>query len=171
MLSVVIPTFNREEALRRTLNCLALQTLSTEQFEVIVVNDGSTDDTERTLEQWKRKAPFALQTYTQENAGAGAARNKALGHVRGSVVLFLGDDMLPDTGCLQAHANFHEEKNNGMAAALGHIRWHEELKSTRFRRFLMRSGFQFKLHDLCTKKNRYPLHGFIPQMFRWGQAC
>ena len=144
--SVIIPTFNRADVLRRTLNLLAVQTLS--DFEVVIVDDGSEDETLRLLTEFQRKGVLDLKFFTQKNAGAGAARNTAIPHTRGDILLFLGDDMLPQPTLLATHWNFHEKNPAENFACLGKVEWHSELCVSRFMRWLQRSGVQFKFHDL-----------------------
>jgi len=72
-LSIVIPTFNRARRLRACLEALGRQTQTASDFEVIVVVDGSTDETEAMLEGLL--SPFALRVVLQENRGWCAARN------------------------------------------------------------------------------------------------
>lgn len=89
-LSVIIPTYNRKESLERTLNSLTRQTYSTNCFEVIVVDDGSTDDTSLISQrQW----PFRLHYYYQKNQGIARARNQAVSFSRAEYVAFLDDDI------------------------------------------------------------------------------
>src|SRR3954454_3536316 len=65
-LSVVIPTYNRRDGILRLLQALAEQTLPSDQFEVVVVNDGSTDDTAEALACFA--APYRLRVLEQANA-------------------------------------------------------------------------------------------------------
>ncbi len=146
-ISVVIPTFDRAEVLRRNLNLLATQTFH--DFEVVVVNDGSTDSTLRLLAEFQKKVDFPLHFFTQKNFGAAAARNLALSKISGELVLFLGDDMLPRNNLLGMHAKFHEKFPSENFACLGLVRWHPEIRITRFMRWLEKSGVQFKFDDLA----------------------
>ncbi|MFH0834176.1 MAG: glycosyltransferase [Patescibacteria group bacterium] len=145
-ISVVIPTFNRVEVLRRTLNLLGLQTFH--DFEVVVVDDGSSDETPRFLAEFAKKAEFPFQFFSQKNSGAAAARNRALEKISGEIILFLGDDMLPRNNLLEIHHNFHQKFRDKNFACLGVVRWHSELRVTRFMRWLEKSGVQFKFDDL-----------------------
>src|SRR5258707_10281865 len=93
MLSVVIPTYNRCASLRRLLDALARQTLSADRFEVIVVDDGSSDGTRELLRTLK--TPYALVSIEQPNQGPGAARNRGVRAASGDLILFLDDDVVP----------------------------------------------------------------------------
>lgn len=106
-LSIVIPTFNRKDSLQKTLDGLARQTYPAEQFEAVVVSDGSTDGTDALLAQFAAAAPFALQAVAQPNGGPARARNNGIEHAQGEVVVFLDDDVEPAPDFLAVHAALH----------------------------------------------------------------
>src|SRR6266566_2847760 len=87
--SVVIPTHNRLDMLLRVLDALERQ-VDAPEFEVVVINDGSTDDTDRVL-----GGRGGIVFRTQTNAGPGAARNHGVSLARGKFVVFIGDDTVP----------------------------------------------------------------------------
>jgi peptidoglycan/xylan/chitin deacetylase (PgdA/CDA1 family)/glycosyltransferase involved in cell wall biosynthesis len=91
-LSVIIPTHNRAAKLRTCLEALSRQTLSAADFEVIVVNDGSTDDTAAMLAQMKM--PFSLRVINRAQSGQCAARNYGV-EIANRYCLFLDDDIIP----------------------------------------------------------------------------
>lgn len=105
-ISVVLPTYNRLDRLRRVLDALAQQTLPCETFEVIVVSDGSTDGTNAFLE--RLETPFCLRPIFQENGGVAVARNAGLAWARAPFVLFVDDDVVPDPDLLAAHLRRHD---------------------------------------------------------------
>ncbi len=88
LVSVIIPAYNRETYLAETLDSLQAQTL--QDFEVIVVDDGSTDGTADLI----RRRPERIHYIYQENAGPAAARNRGLSQARGRFVAFLDSDDL-----------------------------------------------------------------------------
>lgn len=106
-LSVVMPTFNRRESLKVTLDGLARQTYPTDQWEAVVVSDGSTDGTNEFLTDYAARAPFRLRPIVQENAGPSRARNRGIREATGEVVVFIDDDVEPVPGFLAAHAAHH----------------------------------------------------------------
>ncbi len=87
MLSVIIPTFNRWPALKRTLDSLAAQAFPAHRFEIIVVDDGSTDETQSGPHHY----PQVIFIH-QENRGPAAARNAGAGAARGDILVFTDDD-------------------------------------------------------------------------------
>ncbi len=100
MISVVIPTFNRCKNLDRCLEALYNQTLSADYFEVLVVDDGSIDETAESLQTWHSRWP-RLRFFRQENAGPAAARNLGIRNARSHVVAFTDDDCLPAPNWLE----------------------------------------------------------------------
>ncbi|MBC7188551.1 MAG: glycosyltransferase family 2 protein [Calditrichaeota bacterium] len=106
-ISVVIPTFNQAHVLRRVLAALAGEMAPGR--EVLVVDDGSQDETEELVSGLLRKGELALRYIRQENKGAAAARNAGLAHARGQVVVFVDGDVIPAPGLVEAHLQFHRE--------------------------------------------------------------
>src|SRR3989339_706645 len=82
--SVVIPAYNREELLPETIESVLAQTF--QDFEIIVVDDGSTDNTREVI------SAFPVRYYYQENQGVSAALNKGAELSRGEYLAFLGSD-------------------------------------------------------------------------------
>lgn len=85
-ISVIIPTFNAAETIDRTLNSLFGQSVL--PFEVIIVDDGSTDDTVSRLTAYKNK----IVLFCQKNLGAAAARNQGVKLAAGDLIAFLDAD-------------------------------------------------------------------------------
>ena len=95
--SVVVPSFNRLESLRDTLEGLAAQTLPFDEFEVIVVDNASTDGTREAVEAYARSAPFSLHVERiAVNRGPAPARNAGVARASGSIVAFTDSDCRPD---------------------------------------------------------------------------
>lgn len=90
--SVIIPTHNRGKFLRRTIDSVLKQTYK--KYEIIVVDDGSTDNTREIVQTYGKKVRYIYQ----KNAGPSAARNKGIKNARGKYIAFLDsdDEFLPD---------------------------------------------------------------------------
>lgn len=123
LVSVVIPTYNRSEALQKALEALDAQDQEGRPFEVIVVDDGSTDGTAAYLA--KAEFSYPLRSIRQENKGPAAARNRGLELAEGETVLFLNDDCLAAPNLLAEHLRYRREF--GEIAVLGHIEWSPEI--------------------------------------------
>ncbi len=112
LVSVVIPTFNRADYVAPAIESALAQTWP--QKEVIVVDDGSTDDTKKCLEQFGG----AIRYFHQENRGVQAARNRGVAMAAGSYVALLDSDDLWLSGKLARDLEFLEaEPGVGMACA------------------------------------------------------
>jgi glycosyltransferase involved in cell wall biosynthesis len=107
--SVVIPTFERRDALRRLLDALERQSLPPSAFEVVVAVDGSQDGTLEMLESFASSYP--LQWVSQTNRGRAAACNAAIRRARGQIVVIFDDDMEPAPECLEAHSREHDPQS------------------------------------------------------------
>ena len=93
IITVVIPTYNRPDSIRVCLGALARQTLPSETFEVIVVDDGTPHPLKLDPGEW---APhFVLRVIRQGNSGPSGARNRGVDAARGEFLAFTDDDCLP----------------------------------------------------------------------------
>lgn len=144
-ISVVMPTFNRSATLARALKLYGDQQGFDGAFEVVVVDDASTDDTADVLSAAAAQAGYPLvHVRLARNSGPAAARNAALSRVRGRVVVFVGDDILPAADFLNRHWRWHTESHPAETDAMvGLIRWADEIEATPLLRWLERSGSQF----------------------------
>jgi serine acetyltransferase/GT2 family glycosyltransferase len=104
-LSVVIATHDRPEAVERLLRLLAAQTLAAEQFEIIVVDDGSAIPVAARLAPYASRIP--LTVVTQVNSGAASARHEGILRSRGEIIVVLDDDMIVGADLLEAHLAEH----------------------------------------------------------------
>lgn len=93
VLSVIIPVYKVEDYLVQTLDSIVGQSLGfAENIELILVNDGSPDDSETICLRYKERFPDNIVYIKQENAGVSAARNEGLRHARGTYVHFMDSD-------------------------------------------------------------------------------
>ncbi len=117
-LSVVLCTYNRAELLRRTLDSLCRQSLDKALFEVVVIDDGSKDDTRQVVLAYESLLP--LRYSHQRNAGLGSARNHGVFLSRGDILLFLDDDDIADTRVLEEHLSAHRYFPDDRYGVLGY---------------------------------------------------
>lgn len=103
--SVIIPTYQRCQSVRRALTALAGQTRPADEYEVIVSIDGSRDGTDEMLGRFT--APYRLRGVWQENQGRAAALNVGIRLAEGDLLVLLDDDMEPAPGFVAAHHRAH----------------------------------------------------------------
>ncbi|MER3405775.1 MAG: hypothetical protein C4289_11975 [Chloroflexota bacterium] len=157
-ISVVIPTHNRAGLLERTLRAFDAQEYPRQCYEVVVVDDGSTDATPELAQRLAGELCCRLSVLRQERAGPAAARNRGIRTAQGEIVLLTGDDCIPPPQLLREHARIYTACPGERIAVLGHIAWHPELTLTPLLDVLAR-GAQFAfgtIHD----KNHVPFTHF-----------
>ncbi len=140
-LSIIIPTFNRSQKLADTLNSLKNQPFR--DFELIIVNDGSTDNT---LEQLNNIRPDfkSVKVITQENRGRAGARNAGARESSGNILLFYDDDLFISGNSLVRHMDFHRTYSNALCG--GNEIENESVLKTDF------GKFRYALTEKWTKK-------------------
>ena len=103
ILSVVMPSYNKRDLLAQSLAALSRQELAVD-WEIVVVDDGSTDGTDTFLATRSQELPQQLRVVRPDrNVGRAAARNLGVRMARGQWVLFLDDDIVAPQGLLSAH--------------------------------------------------------------------
>ena len=136
--SVVIPTHNRLAMLLRVLEALERQE-NAPQYEIIVIDDGSTDDTDDVL---ARRDDIIFRS--QPNSGPGCARNLGVTLATGRFVVFIGDDTVPEPRFLAEHARMHSESgDDALIACLGYTGWPSDERVTAFMDYINDYGLQF----------------------------
>jgi glycosyltransferase involved in cell wall biosynthesis len=136
--SIVIPTYNRLPMLLRVLDSLQKQ-IDAPQFETIVINDGSKDDSDRALRD-RGDIVYRLQ----ENSGPGRARNHGVSLAGGRFVIFIGDDTVPERNFVAEHARIHRQSHDDPhVACLGYTGWPRDERVTAFMDYINDYGLQF----------------------------
>ena len=140
--SIVIPTYNRLPMLVRVLDALEAQSEAPE-FEVIVIDDGSSDATAATLGP-RQSRNYAWTFRSQSNGGPGRARNAGVLLAHGIFVVFIGDDTVPEPHFLREHARVHSETHDDpLVACLGYTGWPPGEPVTPFMDYINDYGLQF----------------------------
>jgi glycosyltransferase involved in cell wall biosynthesis len=112
LVSTIIATFNRSRLVQNAINSVLQQTYSA--VEVIVVDDGSTDDTQNILQQYGTK----IRVVRQENAGPAAARNHGIQISRGKIITFLDSDDVWLPTYLEAQVRVLQQAGNSIPCSL-----------------------------------------------------
>jgi len=110
-ISIIIPTFNRRDYITIALDSVLKQTYK--DYEIIIIDDGSTDDTKKVLEPYQDK----IRYFYQENQGIPATRNRGIREAQGNYIAFLdSDDYWRPQKLEQQIACFRENPHYGMVA-------------------------------------------------------
>ncbi len=108
LISVIVTTYNREDALDAALRALAHQ--SDRNFEIIIADDGSRPDTARVVESWQARLPLPLKHVRHEHRGfrGGEIRNRGIRASAGEICIFLDGDCLAPADFIAAHRRLAE---------------------------------------------------------------
>jgi len=109
MISIIIPIYNRGHQLGRCLESILNQTYK--NYEVIIVNDGSTDNSAEVINSYRERFGINLNVYEQKKQGAQAARNYGAKHAHGELLLFCDADVIMAPSMLKImHDTISREK-------------------------------------------------------------
>lgn len=111
-ISIIMPIFNAEKYFERSINSILNQTMDLEDIEVIMVDDNSTDNTRKMVQEYEKKYPNFKGVYHEKNSGGCAIpRNSGLAVSTGEYVMFLDpdDEYAPD----MCETLYNKIKNNG----------------------------------------------------------
>ncbi len=120
--SVIVPTYDRSSLLKLQLPYILNQSISAERYEIIIVDDGSTDDTEEVVSDLvKRNPTHTIRYIYQKNHGAAAARNAGAKISKGDLLIFIDSDVVPDRHWISDHVYAHSLFPEISAAGGGQI--------------------------------------------------
>lgn len=112
-ISLVIPVYNVEKYLTRCLDSCLKQDLPVDDYEIVIVNDGSPDGSKEIAEKYASKHPN-IKLYNQENGGLSVARNNGLAKAKGDYVWFVDSDDWIEENCLKVIAEKMDAQNLDM---------------------------------------------------------
>jgi len=158
--SVVIPTHQRREPLRRALAALATQSVGPDGYEVVVAVDRSTDGTVEMLD--RLEVPYALRRVEAERHGRSAGCNAAIAAATGEVVIILDDDMRPVPTFVEAHRRHHPAGSR--LCVLGGVPVELEADSPHAARYVKEK------FDTHMSRLPDPAHRALPRSFYTGNA-
>lgn len=138
VISVVIPTFNRASLLYACLESLQHQSLPLDQYEVVVVDDGSADETREVCSSFPTQ--FQIRYLPIRHAGTSAGKNLGIFSSRGPVTLLFDDDDIAERTLLQTHVQSHQRHPEEEVAILGYTTWAPHLAVTEVMHYVMDVG-------------------------------
>jgi glycosyltransferase involved in cell wall biosynthesis len=147
-LTVVIPTYGKADTLPLVLRHLEAQSIGLDRFEVLVIDDGSPDDTAARLADLAAGTRLDFRYHVQENRGVSATRNRGAREARGSVVLLIQDDILAAPDLLARHLDLHRRHPGTTAAVVGRVTWPPDWRIDHFMHWLDNGGPQFRYHQI-----------------------
>jgi glycosyltransferase involved in cell wall biosynthesis len=118
--TVIVPTYNRSALLRHTLDALVRQSLGTGRFEVIVVDDGSSDDTAEVVAGYSSRLNVAYYFQPDEGYRLSAARNLGVRHARAPICVFVDSGVILHSGALDAYLRTHRQAARPVAV-IGYV--------------------------------------------------
>lgn len=121
LISVILPTFNRADLLRGALSSYASQTLPRDDFQVVVIDDGSTDATPEVIRSFG--ARLNLRCLSTSHSGLAAAKNAGIAEAAAPILLFADDDDEADPHLLEEHIGSHRHHPEENLAVLGYTAW------------------------------------------------
>ncbi len=101
--TIQLCTYNRRALLERVLDACFEQTVDGDAYEVVLVNDGSTDDTRALVERMRPLAPCKFVAIDRPNGGLAKARNTGIAAATGERIIFIDDDVLPLPNFVEEH--------------------------------------------------------------------
>ena len=107
--TIQLCTYNRASLLERVLDACFEQTVPADSYEVVLVNDGSSDDTPAVIERARTRATCGFIVVDQQNSGLAKGRNAGIARARGERLILIDDDVLPLPNFVEEHLRSHEE--------------------------------------------------------------
>lgn len=126
-LSAILTTRNRDHLLAKVLDSICAQPLDRSEYEIIIVDDGSSDTTAAVAEKFSDQLP--VRYFYQDHAGIAAARNHGLAKASAPIVLMMDDDDLIHQHTLVEHLRSHEKHPEPEVAILGFTKIDEKIVS------------------------------------------
>lgn len=156
IITFVIPTYNRAAILAQCLMALEAEQTVDIPFEIVVVDDGSTDDTINELRRLQGILSVPFRVIRQENSGPATARNRGVEEARGHLIIFLGDDIIVEPGYVTQMYHAYKAYDCDQICVLGFTQYTPGSIPTPFGRWLdTRSDLQFNYQAA-------PVDGLIP---------
>ena len=127
--SVIIPLHNNAHILKSLIEAFECQTVSMENFELIIVNDSSDDDPGKVIKEYLDK-DYIVFLENKERKGAAFSRNVGIDVAKGKIIIFSDSDAVPCGEFIEEHLNFHNLYKEPQYAVLGQMRYPKDIQIT-----------------------------------------
>ncbi len=128
--SIIVPVYNVEVHLRKSLDSLINQNFT--DYEIILINDGSTDNSPVILEEYAKKYPEKILVYHEKNSGQAVARNLGLSKARGDYIMFVDSDDYIDKNTLKVTYDKAQETMADIVCFGIYLVYDNEIKTKEF---------------------------------------
>lgn len=156
ILSIIVPVYNVQKYLIQNLESLINQTIS--GYEIIAINDGSTDDSLNILLEYQNKCPF-LKVITQDNSGISVARNKGIEMAQGEYIGFIDSDDFVSGNYVEKMINAAKKQNSDIVVCDIEFYW----KANDERNYIMKG---MNCQYLSLKQGQ---QGILSPLFAWNK--
>lgn len=154
-ISIIIPVYNTEKYISKCLDSILSQTYSS--FEIIIINDGSTDNSAKILKTYQNKFPQKVKVFTLQHKGQAHARNFGIQNTNGKFILFVDSDDFVDNNLLLECSKYFDK--NPDAIIFGVKTYYEkknkfrkgQYSSKNFKKAYSKNDM-FKYHTICVNK-------------------
>nr|MBC8278757.1 glycosyltransferase [FCB group bacterium] len=143
-ISVLLCSYNGGGKLAKFFDAMRKQNIGRDKFEIICVNDGSTDNTGELMKDALQDLPGSYQEH-ETNLALAAARNTAIKASKGRLVLFINDDTYPEPEMLSEHVEYHKQAGKDHLAVQGFVKFTEETGEYMLSKVIERDNLLFPL--------------------------
>ena len=154
-LSIIVPVYNVEKYLDKCLKSLVSQTLS--NYEIIVVNDGTKDNSQVIIDKYTKEYPNLVKSYIKENGGLSDARNFGLRYAQGKYISFLDSDDYVENNFYKGMLELASKNDLDLVISDLEYVWENDEKSP-----MIKEG----LHDASCNINQ---RLFLSPLFAWNK--
>ena len=155
LISVIVPVYNVEKYLDRCLDSLVNQTFN--NLEIIVVNDGTKDNSQSIIDRYVKKYPEKIKSYIKENGGLGDARNYGLKYATGKYLTFLDSDDYVEKDLYENMYKLAKENDSDLVVGNLEYFWEDGSKNS-----YIKKG----LNNVCDDKVKCL---FLSPLFAWNK--
>ena len=144
-ISVIVPTYNRLEVLKKCLESITHQNIGEDNFEVIIIDDCSQDQTKDFCENYISKKTNVFYERNIVNQGRVITRNNGINKSKGELIVFLDNDLVVEPDFLQLHLDLYSKNTDKKIAVVSNVTYQPEvLATTNFGRFIQSRAIGYR---------------------------